>query len=454
MNLWTIEDDRARLRLHPGQAPVWQSDKRITAMVAGTQGGKTSFGPWWLWRLIRQAGSGDYLAVTATFDLFKLKMLPEIKTVFESVLGIGRYWAGDRVMEICENAQPGSKFLAKKSDDAMWGRIILRSADSPGGLESGTAKGAWLDEAGQDRFTLLAWRAIRRRLSIHRGPILITTTLYNLGWVNQKIITAVEGGETRLVVLPNGAEIEVTEKDDIRLVQFDSISNPIFPPEEYEAARAEMPDDEFAMFYRGRVAKLRTLIYDVFDERIHKVNPFPIPDTWPRAIGVDPLGAQIGAVWLAFDPEKGQLHVYREYMEPFGITTGGHVKNVLELSRRERIAAAVGGGPSERQARTDWTAAGLPLAESPVKEVWSGIDRVYALFKTMGLVIHGNCENLLSELGSYQRRRNQAGELTDNIKDKDQYHLLDALRYVVSWLTEPGEAAQVIYSPVRIGRNY
>ena len=51
-------------------------------MLAGTQGGKTSFGPHWLNREIKTKGPGDYLAVTATFPLLENKMLPELKKAF------------------------------------------------------------------------------------------------------------------------------------------------------------------------------------------------------------------------------------------------------------------------------------------------------------------------------------------------------------------------------------
>ena len=63
-----------------------------------------------------------------------------------------------------ELKDPGTGlFHATRVSDPMWGRIILRSADSTGGLEAGTGKGAWLDEAGQDNFGVDAWKAILRR---------------------------------------------------------------------------------------------------------------------------------------------------------------------------------------------------------------------------------------------------------------------------------------------------
>src|SRR5687768_8658409 len=102
MNLWTVDDDKLTLDLHPGQTRAWESDRRFIAILAGTQSGKTSYLPWWLWREVNRCGGGDYLAVTASYDLFKLKMLPAIRECFEYTLGVGRYWASDRVMELAD----------------------------------------------------------------------------------------------------------------------------------------------------------------------------------------------------------------------------------------------------------------------------------------------------------------------------------------------------------------
>src|SRR4051812_17262961 len=118
-SLWRLEDGTLHLDFHAGQARAWRSRKRFIAVLAGTQGGKTSFGPWWLWREIRARGGGDHLAITATFDLFKLKMLPALREVFEHVLRCARYWSGDRVLELADPAT--GRFLARRADDPMWG---------------------------------------------------------------------------------------------------------------------------------------------------------------------------------------------------------------------------------------------------------------------------------------------------------------------------------------------
>src|SRR3990167_9148172 len=157
-----IGKDGKPVPFHLAQAVAYDSNRRTIVMSGGSQSGKTTLQPWWLRREIQLGGAGDYLAVTSSFDLFKLKLLPQMLLVFENILGWGRYWTGDQVIEL-KDPNTGS-FLATKSTDPMWGRIILRSAQAKGGLESATAKGAILDEAGQDEFTVDAWRAILRRL--------------------------------------------------------------------------------------------------------------------------------------------------------------------------------------------------------------------------------------------------------------------------------------------------
>jgi hypothetical protein len=62
-------EKKLRFNFHPGQYRAWQSPKRFVLVLAGTQGGKTSFGPAWLYREIQRRGPGDYMIVTPTYPL-------------------------------------------------------------------------------------------------------------------------------------------------------------------------------------------------------------------------------------------------------------------------------------------------------------------------------------------------------------------------------------------------
>ena len=81
-DIYYVDGGKLTLDLHQGQTEAWDSERRFIFVIAGTQGGKTSFGPWWLYREIERCGAGDYLVVTSTYDLFKLKLLPEMQRVF------------------------------------------------------------------------------------------------------------------------------------------------------------------------------------------------------------------------------------------------------------------------------------------------------------------------------------------------------------------------------------
>ncbi len=192
-------------------------------------------------------------------------------------------------------------------------------------------------------------------------------------------------------------------------------------------------------------------IYDIFDEERHKVVSFPIPMTWPRVVGIDPLGAFVGALWAAWDPAGQVMHIYREYLEPFGVTTPEHARAILKLTGQETVWVWVVGAPSERQARLDWAAAGIPGVEPPNLGVWEGIDRVTQLLSDGAMVIHDCCVNVLSEIGSYRRKLTRGGEPTEAIENKEAYHGLDCLRAIASWILRDREEVGVLYAPTRIG---
>lgn len=414
---------RLFLNLHEGQARAWNSDRRFVFVLAGTQGGKTSFGVWWLWREINRLGSGDYLAVTASYDLFKLKMLPTIREVFENTFGIARYWSGDRILEI---ADPERGFLAKRRDDPMYARIILRSAESGSGLESATARAAWVDEAGQDAFTLETWEAILRRLSLSEGRVLATTTLYNAGWIKSEIYDSWLSGDK-----------------DVEIIQFDSTLNPNFSKKEFERARGKMQDWRFRMFYKGEFAKPAGLIYSGFDSESQVLEDFAIPSHYPRYVGLDFGAVNTAKIWIAFDPYKKIYIAYREELSG-DKDTKTHVREANAVAKGENIIAYFGGSPSEDQQRRDWTSAGIRVNRPNVADVEGGIDRVAGLINSKRFFVFRSCRGILDELGTYKRKLSKSGDVLDEIENKRTFHRLDAIRYAIAGIVESDSGSFVI----------
>lgn len=418
--LWTIDSGKAVCDFHKGQWKALQSRRRFVFVIAGTQSGKTSFGPWWLYReMQRHNCEGDYLAVTASYDLFKLKMLPEMRIVYEQVLGIGRWWSGDKVIEI---KHPTNGFLAQRADDPMYGRIVLRSASASGGLESATARAAWLDECGQDNFSLEDWNAVQARLSLYEGRCLGTTTPYNLGWLKSEVWDRWQDGDP-----------------DVEVVNFASAMNPAFPDREQERRQRTMQDWRFKMRYLGQFTKPAGLIYSAFDPSMI-VEPFPIPDDWQRIVGVDFGGANTAAVFLAENPDTGQWFVYDEMMTG-DKTSAEYAREVLDRLGENVYYRAYGGSKGEEQQRRDWAMGGLGLNGPVIADVESGIDGVIALMKTDRFRVFRSASGLRDELGTYRRRLDNEGNPTDQIEGKRAFHRLDGLRYAVGgigggdWMT-------------------
>jgi hypothetical protein len=388
------------IQLHPGQTRAWDSKRRFVFIIAGTQSGKTSFEPLWLDREIKEKGSGDYLAVTATYDLLKLKFLPELQNYFCHLFG-WEYSASERT-------------IWRQDKPRVFTRIIMRSADAEGGLESASAKGALFDECGQDGVKVSAWDAILRRLSLSQGRVLGGTTPYNLGWLKTQIFDRWRGGDP-----------------DIQVIQFKSTMNPTFPRQEYERARRTLPSWKFEMFYNGNFSRPAGMIYEDFTQN-HIVPAFPVPAEWPRYLGVDFGAVNTSKVFLVKDP-AGVYYLYRESLEG-GKTTAEHVRAVKQYNEHNLLAW--GGAKSEGQQRMDWRDAGLHVGEPPIADVEAGISRVIALLRESKLFIFDTCTGIIDELGVYSRELDASGQPTEKIKDKATFHRLDALRYVASGLSQ------------------
>lgn len=362
---------------------------------------------------MQRGGPGDYLVATPTFTLLELKALPEFRRLFGQILGLGRY-----------TASPIRKFtLSEAGEVRTFGRacpetptnVYFGYAEDPESLESATIKAAWLDEAGQKKFKRGSWEAIQRRLAIARGRALITTTPYDLGWLKSELFDRWRAGDP-----------------SIDVVQFPSVANPAFSPEEYERARATLPGWKFRMFYMGRYERPAGLIYDCFADS-HVIPRFVIPERWPRHLGLDFGGVNTAGIFFAEEPGTGRLFAYREYFAG-GRTAREHAEKLLE--GEPMLPNCVGGSKSEGQWRAEFRAAGLPVREPAVSDVEVGINRVYGAHKRGEILVFADLARYLDEKRTYSRKLDANGDPTEEIEEKSTFHLLDAERYVVGWLRD------------------
>ena len=405
-----IRMGKMRIYPHWGQQQVLDSVARIVMMFAGTQVGKTCIGVHWLYNEVQKCGAGDYLVVTATYPLLKMKLLQEFLIVFDDIMHLGSFAKADRVYT-----------LSKEGEVAMFGeeqdvetRIIFGSAENPESLESATAKAAWCDEIGQKQFRREAWDAIIRRLSLHRGRILGTTTLYVLGWLKIEVYDKWKAGDK-----------------DIEVIQVDSIVNPLFSHEEYEYARANLPRWKFNLFYRGVYDKPAGLIYDCFDDETQVIPRFTIPDKWQHYVGHDFGGVNPAVLFYALDPTSGNLYLHHEY-KTNGKDAREQVVELNDLSANWRIMRRVGGSHQEEGWRQAYSNAGWKIYEPKTKGVEPQLDKVYGVKKQGRLFVFSDCYGYLDENSTFSRKLDDRYQPTDAIDRESEFHFMAAERYVIS----------------------
>lgn len=380
---------KIQIRLHPGQSKAWKSEARFVAMIAGTGGGKSWYGPIWLYREIQKYPKDGFLVISPTYPMFQRIVLPRTKEFLGAVTG-GEYRAGERIYYL-----------------PTGGKVFFGSADNPFSLEGVHVRAVWMDEAGQMKRE--AWDVALRRVGFYKGRVLITTTPYNLGWLKTEVFDRWKAGDR-----------------DYEVVQFPSILNPAYPKEEFERAKATMPDWKFKMFYQGQFARPTGLIYQDFDPAKHVVEPFEIPASWRRVIGVDfGYNNPTAAVWLAVNPD-GIVYAYREYYqrEKLPEESGREIKQLSGDDRIELVAC----DPSEPAAIEQYRRLGLP-ARAGYNAVKEGIEAVIALMKSNRFFVFRGLVNLLDEIENYRWAEKHEQLKDEPVKEYD--HAVDALRYAI-----------------------
>ena len=378
---------------------------RITptiAAIAGTGGGKTILGYWWLSeRMTREPGFGWGLAEPTYQMLAKIILnspdpnRPNLVDYLDSLEGFNpKLYKSDKIIETDK------------------GLIYLGSADNPDTMQGAAVKGYWLDEAGM--MGLLAYQTVEQRVSFYEGQILITTTPYNRGWLMT----------------------EVADKNDgvnIHVESWRSIDNPVYPKRRYYYLQSKMARHRFGMMFDARFERPEGLIYASFNEEKCVIPRFPIPPEWFVYVGMDFGGVNTAALFIAEDPESGKLYAFHEYLMG-GKTAAQHAADFFLITEGMNVFKICGGSKSEQQWRDEFIAAGWFVEEPSISAVEVGIDRVIGQHNADNLYYFDDLKLTLDEKRSYARALDDSEQPTEKIDNKERFHLMDAERYIVSYL--------------------
>lgn len=390
-------------RLHPGQYQAFASDARFVAMVCGVGAGKTFSGAPWLYNEISKYPGEEWMVVAPSFKLLRDASMARIIDFFKDTDAEGTLNKNEKIYYLPDG-----------------GKIYLRSASNPDALEGVHVKGIWGDEAGQ--WKRWAWVVCQQRVSTKNGRILLTTTPYGLNWLKEEVYDP-----ATVDILDEQGKLEHHEdgRDDMYVISFPSVLNPMYDKEEYERQRESLTEEEFERRNKGLFRRLEGLVYP----KLQSVNSDPYtPSTEDRRVGaIDPGMSDPTAVISGVVGRDSKVHLFREVYE----------SDLLTHELRERLDPDTTYfiDPTERRERMQLEQWGLDVRKA-VNDINPGVQKVREFIQTDRLVIpEDQFPNLLSEASTY---------VFDEKKDKPDkstpHHLMDCLRYLVMGIEDQEEA--------------
>lgn len=208
-----------------------------------------------------------------------------------------------------------------------------------------------------------------------------------------------------------------------------------------EIALLESCMDEVQLQSRryGRFAASSGLVYPEFDERVHVIEPFRVPEEWQDNISIDPgLNNPLSAHWYAVDYDDNVYVTYEHFAAGKDIDYhAGEIRRISKLlgwktDSKGRICALIDSAAKQH------TLSGVKsvcelfyerdiLVNPDVdKDLFTGIARVKSYLNTKNglpnLYIFNTCVNLIRELKGYFWGSGDVPKKTDD-------HALDELRY-------------------------
>jgi len=223
----------------------------------------------------------------------------------------------------------------------------------------------------------------------------------------------------------------------------------------YEANLLSLPEHQRRQLLEGDWDINEGAAFPEFNRKIHVVEPFDIPNNWPRFRACDyGYSSYTGVVWIVVAPDE-QLIVYRE-MYVNKVLATDLADMILEAESEEKIRYGVldsslwhkrgDTGPSLAEQMIVRGCRWRPADRSKGSRV-SGKNEIHRRLQVdefteqPRMVIFNNCKNLISQLPAIPLDKNNP----EDVDTKAEDHLYDALRYGV--MTRP-KSSLFDYTPV------
>lgn len=392
--------------LHKFQDEAWQALKdpeiREIGLFAGIQGGKTIFGAFAMQAMIKkwqrlQPGSNFIISADSYKTLHQATIPTFLKVISANA---GKYIQGKE------------EFVLKKG-----GKVFARTATDPNSVEGiPDCAFAWCDEAGKCsksfQINLLG------RVARLRGKVLYTSTPYAMNWLYHDVQKPFDRGERK----------------DIKVIQFSSADNPVFPKEEYERQRQILDPKIFRRKYMGIHERMEGLVYDLTSDNF--CDAITLPKGTRYFAGVDfgfTEGHEYSIVISAFTPD-GNTYDIKEFKKA-GLDPNAQVMLARSLRSIYPIEMFYC-DPARPDMISAFNAAGLPSVafhegREGYKPIVAGITKHIELIRSGKYrIFRKACPQLEDEYETYHWPETDEGIVEKEVPVKLNDNLMDARRYL------------------------
>lgn len=384
------------IKLHKYQKMAIFSKKRIVAIVAGLQSGKSMAGATWM--RIQMSTHKDkndsFIVAFPTYKICNSSTLPWFMRLSST---LGEYNKGENVFALHHGP-----------------KVYFRSMDNDWSCEGITqCRAIWIDEGGL--ISTQAFINLMGRAAPMESPIFISTTPYKLNnFLFRDLYEPFRAGK----------------RNDVDIIQFRSIDNPYFPKTEYDRQRELLDPRMFNMRFNGLFERMAGLVYQDFDygnyydpfivdrSRHHIIAGIDFGYTDPFCIVVRALSMdgkddfQVAEYYKPGHTPDECLAVTKQYMQRFGVT-----KFIGDSANPDMIAF--------------FQKAGIPITGCSNKSIEYGISLHQQLIRTkVYKVFRGFNPNTEREYESYQYKDFDADKPQESKPLDINNHLMDANRYV------------------------
>ena len=380
------------MKLHPTQLTIAKDKTRFKVINCGRRWGKT----------------------TLAVEIIKLKALSKprricyIAPTYQQSRDIAWEMLKKELQPIIKDTNESRLELKVETQKGEISHISLRGWEAIETLRGQAFDLIVIDEVASMRNFWIGWQEVLRpTLTDRQGSVIFIST---------------PKGFNHFYTLYNKQDLDL----DYKSFHFTSYDNPYNKKEEIDKAKTEVADNQFAQEYLADFRKVEGLVYNLQDEcRIESLDKKT--KTEKRIMGVDWGFRNPAAIWVGYLKDKVWITVDVWKMTE---RTTAEIIQVINNKLKEHMITAVYPDPAEPDRIEECRRAGVPVYEA-CKDIEGGVSYIQDLIKQKRFKVCNNCPDFLEEIDTYQYPEMKDGKMPREAPEKNNDHLMDAMRYAI-----------------------